>query len=52
MSEVDHVGYKRTKRGEKPMPNDLYRLNSNGEVAVDDGVKKSALDFLRDVKWD
>jgi len=52
MAEVDHVGYKRTKRGEKPMPNDLFRLNAKGEIAVDDGVKGKALDFLRDVKWD
>ena len=52
MAEVDHVGYKRTKRGEKPMPNDLYRLNAEGEVMVNDGVKETALDFLRSVKWD
>ena len=52
MAEVDDVGYKRTKRGEKPMPNDLYRLNTDGEIAVDDGTKETALDFLRDVKWD
>ena len=26
MAEVDNVGYKRTKRGEKEMPNDLYDL--------------------------
>jgi type I restriction enzyme M protein len=52
MAEVDHVGYKRTKRGEKPMPNDLYRLNADGEVMVNDGVEETALDFLRGVKWD
>jgi len=52
MAEVDHVGYKRTKRGEKPMPNDLYRLNADGEVMVNDAVKETALDFLRGVKWD
>lgn len=52
MAEVDHVGYKRTKRGEKPMPNDLYRLNTDNEVVVDDGEKQTALDFLRDVEWD
>jgi type I restriction enzyme M protein len=52
MAEVEHVGYKRTKRGEKLMPNDLYRLNGDNEIAVDDGVKETALDFLRDVKWD
>ncbi|MDY5181179.1 restriction endonuclease subunit M [Butyribacter sp.] len=26
MAEVDNVGYKRTKRGEKEMPNDLFEL--------------------------
>ena len=26
MSEVEHVGYKRTKRGEKEMPNELFTL--------------------------
>lgn len=52
MAEVENVGYKRTKRGEKPMPNDLYRANDKGEVLVDDGVKETALDHLRDVKWE
>lgn len=51
MAEVENVGYKRTKRGEKPMPNELYRLNDKGEVLVDDGVKKTALDHLREVQW-
>jgi len=26
MAEVDHIGYKRTKRGEKEMPNELFEL--------------------------
>jgi type I restriction enzyme M protein len=52
MAEVENVGYKRTKRGEKPMPNELYRLNDKGEVLVDDGIQETALDFLRDIKWD
>jgi len=52
MAEVENVGYKRTKRGEKPMPNELYRLNNKGEVLVDDGIQETALDFLRDIKWD
>ena len=26
MAEAENVGYKRTKKGEKPMPNDLYDL--------------------------
>lgn len=52
MIEVDNIGYKRTKRGEKPMPNDLYRINADGDIAIEDGIKETALDFLRDVKWD
>jgi type I restriction enzyme M protein len=52
MAELENVGYKRTKRGEKTMPNDLYRTNNKGEVLVDDGVKETALDYLREVIWD
>ena len=52
MAEVENIGYKRTKRGEKPMPNELYRMNDKGEVLVDDGIKETALDHLRDVLWD
>ena len=52
MAEVENVGYKRTKRGEKTMPNELYRINEKGEVLVDDDIKKTALDYLRDIKWD
>ena len=52
MAEVENIGYKRTKRGEKPMPNELYRMNEKGEVLVDDGKKETALDHLRDVLWD
>jgi len=52
MAEVGGVGYKRTKRGEKPMPNELYRTNEKGEVLVDDGVEKTALDYMRKIEWD
>ncbi|MCJ7600114.1 MAG: SAM-dependent methyltransferase [Desulfobulbaceae bacterium] len=52
MAEVDHIGYKRTKRGEQLMPNDLYRLQDDGNMIVDDGIRETALDYLRDVKWD
>jgi type I restriction enzyme M protein len=52
MLEVDNIGYKRTKRGERPMPNDLFRTGKNSEILVDDGVKKTALDYLRLVEWD
>ncbi|MEI2635743.1 MAG: N-6 DNA methylase [Methylotenera sp.] len=52
MAEVENVGYKRSKRGEKPMPNELYRVNDKGQILIDDGVKATALDYLRDVTWD
>lgn len=52
MAEVENVGYKRTKRGEKPMPNELYRVDTNGEVIVDDGKKTTALDYIRGVSWE
>ena len=52
MAEVENVGYKRTKRGEKPMPNELYRTNDKGEVIVDDGKLGTALDYLRQIEWE
>lgn len=51
MAEVDNIGYKRTKRGEKLQPNDLFRINENGTVLVDDGNKETVLDFIRDINW-
>lgn len=52
MSEVENVGYKRTKRGEKPMPNELYRTNDKGEVIVDDGKLETVLDYMRQIEWE
>jgi len=52
MAEVENVGYKRTKRGEKPMPNELFRINDKSEVLVDDGVMKTALDYMRKIEWE
>jgi type I restriction enzyme M protein len=52
MAEIENVGYKRTKRGEKPMPNELFRVNSEGEILVNDGIKETALDYLREIPWD
>lgn len=51
MCEVGNVGYKRTKRGEKPAPNELYRTDENNKIIVDDGVHETALDYLRDIRW-
>lgn len=50
MAEVDNIGYKRSKRGEKPQPNDLYR-EAGGKVLVDDGVKETVLDYIREIQW-
>ena len=52
MHEIENVGYKRSKRGEKTMPNDLYRTNQHGEIIVNDGKKIKALDYLREINWD
>lgn len=52
MAEVEQIGYKRTKRGENPKPNELYRTKQDGTIAVDDGIHETVLDFMRDVKWD
>jgi type I restriction enzyme M protein len=52
MAEIDNLGYKRTKRGEKPMPNELYREDEKGQILVNDDIFETALDHLRKVKWD
>lgn len=52
MAEVENIGYKRTKRGEKPMTNELYRTNSKGEVLIDDGKTETALDYMRKIEWE
>lgn len=51
MAETDSIGYKRSKRGEKEMPNTLFRFNETG-VIVDDGVKETILDYMREIQWD
>lgn len=51
MAETDSIGYKRSKRGEKEMPNTLFRFNGTG-VIVDDGVKETILDYMREIQWD
>ena len=51
MAEVENIGYKRTKRGEKPKPNELFRTDDKGVILVDDGVMETALDYLRLIEW-
>lgn len=50
-AEVDNVGYKRTKRGTKEQPNDLYRVDDNNIVIVDDGKLETVLDYMREIVW-
>ena len=52
MAEVDNIGYKRTKRGEKEQPNDLYRINDEGKIIVDDGQEITVLDSIRKINWE
>ena len=52
MAEVENIGYKRSKRGERLRPNELYRTDKKGVVLVDDEIKETALDYLREVVWD
>lgn len=57
MAEAENVGYKRTKRGEKPMPNDLfdleyapYQLNTKSIIGSYDKNLKVLNDFLDEIK--
>ena len=52
MAEAENVGYKRTKRGENKMPNELFRVNNNNELILDDGISTTILDYMRSIKWD
>lgn len=52
MAEAENIGYKRTKRGENKMPNELYRVNINGDLIFDDGINTTILDYMRSIKWD
>jgi len=52
MCEAEQIGYKRTTRGPKETPNELYRTDDKGNVLVDDGVETTILDYLRHIEWD
>ena len=52
MAGAEQIGYKRTKRGEKITRNELYRVDDDGQVIVDDGKTESILDYMRLVEWD
>lgn len=52
MAEAEEVGYKRTKRGERPRPNDLFRTDDQGNILVDDGIQETILDYMRNIYWE
>jgi type I restriction enzyme M protein len=54
MADVENIGYKRTKKGEKPMPNELFRTDDKGDILLSDKDKKleTALDHMRKIQWD
>lgn len=52
MCEADLIGYKRTTRGPKITPNELYRTDEKGNILVDDGIDTTILDYLRHIEWD
>ena len=52
MAEAINIGYKKTKRSEQMRPNDLYRLDDNKQIIVDDGVKETILDYMREINWE
>lgn len=53
MAEAENVGYKRTKRGENSMPNDLYQTNKEGNIIFDTENPVTILDHIRGAKiWE
>lgn len=52
MAEVDSIGYKRTKRGEKKTSNDLCRIDGSENIIVDDGKLDTVLDYMRNLGWE
>ncbi|MBQ5153292.1 N-6 DNA methylase [Macrococcoides caseolyticum] len=52
MAEAESVGYKRTSRGERKVKNDLYRVDEKNNILVDDDIKNTILDYMRDLEWD
>lgn len=52
MAEAENIGYKRSKRGEKAIANDLFRIDAANHIVVDDGKKSTILDYMRELNWD
>lgn len=52
MAEAESIGYKRSKRRERLMQNELYRTNTAEEILIDDGNETTILDAMRKIVWD
>jgi|ERR1035437_610296 type I restriction enzyme M protein len=50
MAEAENVGYKRTKRGPKPMPNELFDIEAAPYVLSTLTVQKHFVDIVEDLK--
>lgn len=51
MAEAENIGYKRSKRGVREMPNDLFRTR-DGKVIFDDDINETILDDMRTIRWE
>lgn len=52
MAEADEIGYKRTKRKEKSRRNDLFRIDKDGSIIIDDDIQETILDYMRKLEWE
>ena len=52
MAEAKNIGYKRSKRGEKPAPNELFRTDGDETILVNDGIEETILDIMRQIEWE
>jgi type I restriction enzyme M protein len=50
MAEAENIGYKRTKRGEKPMPNDLFE-EKDGKIDLSDRGDKILNLLKKTIEW-
>jgi len=52
-AEAEEIGYKRTKRGVKKRPNELYQEDADGNIVIDTNDPKTILDQIKlKVEWD
>ncbi len=53
LAEAEEIGYKRTKRGEKKRPNELFQTDEHNNIIVDKENPETILDHIKKtVRWD